>query len=53
MRIICRISAMLRWLNVTTDVAAPDELGGDVRLQIGEGEDQIGLAAPRSCRIAR
>ena len=24
-------------------VAAPDELGGNIRLQIGEGQDQIGL----------
>ena len=43
MRIICRISATLRWLNVTTGDAAPDELGGDVGLQIREGQHEIGL----------
>ena len=42
-RIICRISATLRWLNVIDRVAAANQLGGDVRLQIGEGEDQVRL----------
>ena len=40
--IIWRISATDRWLNVTTGWPRADELGGDVGLQIGEREDQVG-----------
>ena len=34
-------------------VAALDQLGGDVGLQVGERQHEIGVAAPRSCRSAR
>ena len=40
-RIIARMPAMSRWLKACTATPRPDQLGGDRRLEIGKGEDQI------------
>jgi len=34
---------MLRWLKAWTSIPTANEIGGNVGLQIGERQDQIGL----------
>jgi hypothetical protein len=41
-QIIARISATLRWLKADLDAAA-DQRGGDIGLQVGKSQHQIGL----------
>jgi hypothetical protein len=50
MRMISRDAAVV--VDVHFDAAA-HELGGDVGLQIGEAEHEIGLRARESCRSSR
>ena len=51
--IICRISATVRWLNVTTVRPRRTSSAHEVGLQVGERQHEVRLAAPRSCRTSR
>ena len=43
MRMVWRISSTERWLVQKHGQPGADQLGADVGLQIGEGQDQVGL----------
>ena len=52
-RIMRRISATLRWLNRCTSSPARAKLRGDVGLQVGESEHQVGLQRQDAVDLAR